>query len=54
VAVLGVLIEALDAILDHGLDGRIPGGLAVPRLDRGDVIAVDQEIVRIDIARYFH
>ena len=41
VAILRVLIDLLDATFQQRLDRRILGGLAVPRLDRGDVVAVD-------------
>src|SRR5581483_624442 len=51
VIIARVLVEARDAALDHRLHGGILGGLAVPRLDRGDVVAVDQHVVRIDVAR---
>ncbi len=52
--VLGVLIEAAHAVIDHRLDRRVFRRLAVPRLDRGDVVAVAEEVVRIDIARDLH
>src|SRR6185312_1242871 len=54
VPILRVLIETPDAIFQHRLDGRILGRLAIPRLDGGDVIAVDQEVVRIDVACNFY
>ena len=50
--ILRVLIEAPHAVFQQALDRRILGGFAIPRFDRGDVIAVDQEIVRINVARH--
>src|SRR5665811_2035956 len=51
VAILCVLIEAPDAVFEQRFYGRVLGRLFVPRFDRGDVIIVNQEVVRIDIAR---
>src|SRR6202008_2076320 len=48
------LIELGDAIGDQRLDRGILRRLAVPGLDRGDVVAVAQEVVWIDIARDLH
>src|SRR3954469_365417 len=54
VTLVGRLIELGDTVGDQRLDRGILGRLAVPRLDRGDVVAVAQEVVRIDIARDLH
>src|SRR5438045_5379369 len=54
VAIIGFLIQTRDAVIDQRLCGRIFRRLAVPRLDCGDVVAVAQEVVRIDIARDFN
>jgi len=53
VPVLRILIETSNAVFEERLDRRVLRRLSVPRLDRGDVVAVDQEVVRIDIARTF-
>ena len=53
-AIIGFLIQTRDAVIDQRLCGRIFRRLAVPRLDCGDVVAVAQEVVRIDIARDLH
>src|SRR6202048_3746008 len=49
-----VLIETSNAIFEQRFDGWVLRRLSVPWLDRRDVIAVDQEVVRIDVARNFH
>jgi hypothetical protein len=43
-------IEPAHALAQHRLHGRVGGGLAVPRLDRRDVVDVGEEIVRVDVA----
>src|SRR6185503_393175 len=50
VTVVGRLVEQGNAVGDQRLDRGILGRLAVPRLDCGDIIAVAEEVVRIDIA----
>src|ERR1700704_2043025 len=54
VPILRVLIETSNATFKERLDGWVLRRLCVPRHDRRDVVAVDQEVVRIDIARNFH
>src|SRR5712672_1814077 len=54
VSVVGLLIEPGDAVIDQRFYARILRRLAIPWLDRCDVVTVAQKAVRIDIARDFH